>query len=94
MKNFDSLRKEAGSESSRAAQELLVGPWYHFPWSRLTGTTDFGPEARNVVDDWQLRWLDQFLRDKESGVLDSPVRIFLIGEYRWIEESIWPAEGI
>src|SRR3712207_1861636 len=93
VKNFVSLRKEAGSESSRAAQKLLVGPWYHFPWSRLTGTTDFGPEARNVVDDWQLRWLDQFLRDKESGVLDSPVRIFLMGEDRWIEESSWPPEG-
>ncbi len=93
VKNFYSLRQEAGSESSRSAQKLLVGPWYHFPWSRLTGATDFGPEARNVVDDWQLRWLDLFLRDKETGVLDSPVTIFLMGEDRWMEQNTWPPEG-
>ena len=93
VKNFNSLRQEAGSDSSRVAQKLLVGPWYHFPWSRLTGATDFGPEARNVVDDWQLRWLNQFLRDEDTGVLNTPVTIFLMGEDRWMEESSWPPEG-
>jgi putative CocE/NonD family hydrolase len=91
--NFEGLRLRAGSEASRAAQRLLVGPWYHFPWSRLTGATDFGPEARNIVDDWQLRWFDRFLRDEDTGVLDSPVTMFLMGEDRWIEESSWPPEG-
>jgi uncharacterized protein len=54
---------------------------------------DFGPEARNAVDAWQLRWFDQFLRDEDSGVLDSPVTIFLMGENRWIEENSWPPQG-
>jgi putative CocE/NonD family hydrolase len=92
IKNFEGLRRGAGSESARAAQKLLVGPWYHLPWSRLTGV-DFGPEARNAVDAWQLRWFDQFLRDEDSGVLDSPVTIFLMGENRWIEENSWPPQG-
>jgi putative CocE/NonD family hydrolase len=93
VKNFDGLRRQAGSEASRATQKLLVGPWYHFPWSRLTGATDFGPEARNVVDDWQLRWFDQFLRDEDTQVLGSPVTIFLMGEDRWMDESSWPPDG-
>ncbi len=93
VKNFEGLRRGAGSEASRAAQKLLVGPWYHLPWARLTGEADFGPEARNVVDGWQLRWFDQFLRDEDTGVLDSAVTIFLMGENRWIDESSWPPEG-
>jgi uncharacterized protein len=93
LKNFIGLRREAGGERSRAAQKLLVGPWQHFPWARQTGVTDFGPEARNVVDTWQWRWFDQFLRDEDTNVLDSPVTIFLMGENRWMNESSWPIEG-
>jgi len=93
VKNFEGLRQGAGSKASRAAQKLLVGPWYHLPWSRLTGEADFGPQARNVVDDWQLRWFDRFLRDEDTEVLASPVTIFLMGENRWMEESTWPPEG-
>jgi putative CocE/NonD family hydrolase len=93
VKNFEGLKREAGSEGSRAAQKLLVGPWYHLPWSRLTGASDFGPEARNVVDGWQLRWFDQFLREEDTGVLDSPVTVFLMGENRWVDYGSWPPEG-
>jgi putative CocE/NonD family hydrolase len=93
VKNFEGLLRGAGNERSRAEQKLLVGPWYHLPWSRLTGM-DFGPEARNVVDDWQLRWFDQFLRDEDTGVLNSPVTLFLMGENRWVEENSWPPEGV
>jgi uncharacterized protein len=93
VKNFEGLRQQAGSEPSRAEQKLLVGPWYHLPWARLTGATDFGPEARNVVDGWQLGWFDRFLRDEDTGASDSPVTVFLMGENRWIDESSWPPEG-
>ena len=93
VKNFEGLRRGAGSEGSRASQKLLVGPWYHLPWARITGASDFGHEGRNVVDGWQLRWFDQFLRDEDTGVLDSPVTVFLMGENRWIEEGSWPPEG-
>jgi uncharacterized protein len=93
LKNFEGLRREAGNEVSRSAQKLLLGPWYHLPWSRLTGAMDFGPEARNTVDDWQLRWFDQFLRDEDTDVLGSPVTVFLMGQNRWIDEDSWPPEG-
>ena len=92
-KNFEGLRWEATSEASRLAQKLLVGPWYHLPWSRLTGAADFGQQARNIVDDWQLRWFGQFLQDEDTGVLTSPATIFLMGQNHWIEESSWPPEG-
>jgi putative CocE/NonD family hydrolase len=94
VKNFTGLRRLAGSERSRAAQKLVVGPWYHLPWSRVTGAVDFGAEAGNVVDQWQLRWFDQFLRDRDTGVLDAPVTLFLMGANRWVDERSWPPEGV
>jgi putative CocE/NonD family hydrolase len=93
LKNFEGLRREAASEASRSAQKLLLGPWYHLPWSQLTGATDFGSEARNTVDDLQLRWFDQFLRDEDTGVLESPVTYFLMGRNRWMDERYWPPAG-
>ena len=93
VKNYEGLRRGAASEASRYAQKLLLGPWYHLPWSRLTGAADFGPEARNTVDDLQLRWFDQFLRDEDTGVLESPVTFFLMGRNRWMDERYWPPEG-
>jgi uncharacterized protein len=93
VKNFEGLGRGAGSEASRSAQKLLVGPWYHLPWSRLTGPADFGPQGRNIVDEWQLRWFDRFLRGEDTGVLDSAVSVFLMGENRWFDEGHWPPEG-
>ena len=91
--NFAGLRRGAGSQRARSTQKLLVGPWYHLPWSRLTGAVDFGPEARSVVDAWQLRWFDQFLRDEDTGVLDAPVTLFVMGANAWRDEQAWPPEG-
>jgi len=93
VKNFGALRQSVGSEQARLAQKLLVGPWYHIPWSRVTGAVDFGREGRNVVDQWQLRWFDHFLKGEDSGVLDSPVTVFLTGRNYWQDETSWPPEG-
>jgi putative CocE/NonD family hydrolase len=94
VENFEGLKRGAGSEETRSSQKLLVGPWYHLPWSRLTGQTDFGPEARNVVDGWQVRWFERFLKDEDTGVLDSPVTVFLMGTSRWEDFGSWPPEGV
>ena len=93
VKNFSALRTRAGSERARNSQKLLIGPWYHLPWTSLTGAANFGSTARNVVNDWQLRWFSQFLRDDDTGVLDAPVTVFLTGDNRWIDLGSWPPEG-
>jgi len=94
LRNFEGLKREAGSKRSRGAQKLLVGPWQHLPWTRVVGDVDFGPEASSVVDDWQLAWFDQFLRDEDTGVLDFPVTVFLMGENRWVNYDSWPPEEV
>ncbi|MBX6341573.1 MAG: CocE/NonD family hydrolase [Thermomicrobiaceae bacterium] len=93
VKNFLGLRAEAGSERARASQKLVVGPWYHLPWAHVTGAIDYGIEAGSIVDAWQIRWFDQFLRDDDTGVLDSPVTLFVMGEGRWRDFESWPPQG-
>jgi putative CocE/NonD family hydrolase len=93
VRNFVGLRHEAGTESARVQQKLLVGPWYHLPWGQVTGCVDFGPEARNIVDLWQLRWLRQFLFDEDTGVLEKPVTVFVMGLNEWQEFDAWPPSG-
>ncbi len=75
----------------RAHQHLIVGPWYHTPWTQETGATDFGIEARNTVDKVQVEWFRHWLGGEPSGAFDlPPVRLFVMGENRWRDEDEWP----
>src|SRR5437867_457857 len=94
--NFRGLRDRAMTETARAAQKLLIGPWAHlFPYtspsSTGTGDIDFGPAALIDLHEIQLRWFDHWLRGIDTGVLDEPpVKIFVMGENRWRDEREWP----
>ncbi len=83
--NFAGLRAGAGDEAARAGQKLLVGPWYHCPWAPLDPT---GPSGQ-VIDDWTLRWLDHFLKSRETGVLDAPATVWVENE-GWRDLDGWP----
>lgn len=89
IKNFVSLQCEAGSDEAKANQKLIIGPWYHIPWKPLVGQAS-DDAAPSVVDDWQLYWFDQFLKGQYTGVTDSPVTLFIMGEDRWQEYDQWP----
>jgi hypothetical protein len=94
--NFCGLRRHAVTGEARAAQKLLIGPWAHLfpytsPTSTGTGDIDFGSDALIDVHQIQLRWFDHWLKGIDTGILDEPpVRIFVMGENRWRDESEWP----
>ncbi len=94
--NFCGLRRQAMTESARAAQKLLIGPWAHLfpytsPTSTGTGDIDFGPNALIDLHEIQLRWFDHWLKGIDTEILDEPpVRIFVMGENRWRHEHEWP----
>jgi putative CocE/NonD family hydrolase len=72
-------------------QQLLIGPWTHLPWCRQAGTVDFGSEAINPVDQLQVRWFDQFLKDIDTGLLEeAPVCLFEMGSNRWRNFASFP----
>ncbi len=69
---------------SQYRQQLLVGPWTHLPWGRRVGEVDFGHEAMSPVDRMQICWFDQFLKGKNTGLLDEvPVWLFEMGTNMW-----------
>ena len=96
LANFSGLRRQAMSETARAAQKLLIGPWAHLfpytsPTSTGTGDIDFGPAALIDLHEVQLRWFDHWLKGIDTGILDEPpVKIFVMGENRWRDEREWP----
>ena len=88
VKNFIGMRNEAGSDAARAGQKLVVGPWTHIPWAPASLTSEgCGP---GIVDDFQLRWFDHVLKGEETGVLDAPVTLFVMGAETWRDYPDWP----
>jgi uncharacterized protein len=93
VKNFIGMRNESGSDVARARQKLLVGPWTHMPWAPTGLTSDLRGCGPGIVDDMQLRWFDQFLKGEETGVLDAPVSLFVVGAETWRDFPDWPPPG-
>jgi putative CocE/NonD family hydrolase len=88
VRNFLGMQAEAGSNAARANQKLVIGPWVHMPWAPVSNS----PEgvAPTVVDDWQLRWFDQFLKGVDTGAVDAPVSVFVMGAEEWRDYPSWP----
>jgi putative CocE/NonD family hydrolase len=77
----------AGIERAAGRQKLVVGPWFHCPWKPLHGAgADAGPA---VVNDWQLRWVDHWLKGRDTGVLAAPVTAYVLGD-GWRDLDAWP----
>jgi hypothetical protein len=84
---------ESFAKLKRAEHRLVVGPWYHIPWTQQVGAIDFGDDARNMVDELQLAWFDAHLKGKRAA-LDAlpPVRLFVTGENHWRDYDGWPCQ--
>ena len=93
---YTAMRDNAATPEARRGQKLIIGPWAHLmpyavPTSRGTGEIDFGPAAKIELHAIQLRWFDQHLKGLATGILEEPpVRLFVMGENRWRDESEWP----
>ncbi len=85
------IRNYIGLKSRVPGQRLMIGPWYHGPFSGKAGDVDFGPSGKGDTDADQLRWYDHLLRGVDSGAgRDKPVKIFVMGKNVWREEDDWP----
>ena len=85
---------EAFSAADRAEHRLLIGPWYHIPWTQQVGAIDYGWEARNFVDDYQIAWFDAQLKGDRSKLDALPaVRLFVTGANEWRDYDAWPLAG-
>ena len=75
---------------SSAVHRILIGPWPHNKTIKLPGV-DFGPDADVPLRGIQMQWFDQFLKGRDTPLLSAaPVRVFLMGANRWLDEREWP----
>ena len=92
MRLYQTLVKEGKTKEARKGTRLVVGPWSHFPpGGRKFGNIDFGQEADLDLAALDIRWFDYWLKGTANGVdRDAPVKIFIMGDNRWRNESSWP----
>ena len=93
----------------KTPKRLLIGTWLHggdMLTQTFAGDIDFGADAAQPDNNGlRLRWLDQYLKGLNTGLLDeAPVRLFVMGGGggkrdmmgrmmhggRWRDEQEWP----
>lgn len=92
--NFTAMTMQLNRPKIRLNQKLLMGPWPHAinSTSKL-GEVDFGPTAIIDLNGYWLRWFDHWLKGIDNGIMREPsVRVFVMGENRWVDENEWPIE--
>lgn len=94
LKNFAGIATHSQGDAARRGQRLLIGPWWHTPWTPHIGEVNFGPRAASqIVDETQVRFYNWLLRDEDDGIsTEPPVKIFVMGENVWRDEHAWPLE--
>lgn len=83
----------AAMEASGVPQRLIIGPWWHMPWSPNLGVRDFGENARSQVNEWVLSWADMWCRESETRPTMSTIDYFVLGSDVWRSTHTWPPEG-
>jgi putative CocE/NonD family hydrolase len=66
----------------------------HAGTARKVGDIDFGPNAKETVDDWNdwtLQWYDYLFKGaKNQFAAGKPVKIFVMGANEWRDVDEWP----
>lgn len=88
--SYQTMLKEAATETARNGQRLIIGPWPH-GWnaSTMTGDQEFGPAALIEVAPLYLEWFDYWLKDGPAPT-GAPIRLFIMGDNVWRDEQEWP----
>jgi uncharacterized protein len=92
--NYAGLKAHAGNEAARSKQKLIVTIGGHAGGGRKIGSVDFGPAATEYEEDKvTLDWYDYLFQGKQNQFASNkPVRIFVMGENQWRDETSWPLE--
>lgn len=97
---YANIRDQGATEAARTGQRLLIGPWGHKnvgnpgPDHQRYGDWNFGPEANLSVMAHEFQCLDFYLKDIDTGYAQqAPVKVFLMGDNRWIDLADWPPEA-
>jgi putative CocE/NonD family hydrolase len=91
LDQVNEVRQKSKNPLARKNQYVVVGPWGHGVGGQKTGVLDFGPAARMDTGRLEASWFDYWLKRRDTGVTNWPaVKIFVMGENAWRNESEWP----
>ncbi len=93
LRNYERLKKEAGTDEARRGQKLMVYVGGHAGGSnnRKVGEVDFGKKLPFDLDEAMLSWYDALLKSGTNAAsAEKPVKIFVMGKNEWREEDDWP----
>ena len=98
---YHNIRDRGATELAKSGQRLLIGPWGHTntgntgPDHCRYGDWDFGDEADLPVLAHELQFLDFYLKDQDNDYTKQPpVKVFLMGDNRWLNLEDWPPPGV
>lgn len=86
----------ARSQQGAVPQALMIGPWMHNYDGEQTqfGDEDYGPASvfsQQAELQAAVAWFDHHVKGVDNGV-DAGVRLFVMGENRWLEAERWPLD--
>lgn len=82
LQTFEAL--QASKKQSTCFHRLIIGPWVHIPWGRMTGGTDYGPYADGDIQLEHLKWFNYWLKGEEEGYEQEPAV-----KYYELESESW-----
>jgi putative CocE/NonD family hydrolase len=94
LRNHTGMKRHGATAESRSPR-LVIGPWLHgLLWPNINGERDFGVMSQGLavdLDGIELRWFDRWLKGDAAALDgDAPVKIFVMGENVWRDETDWP----
>ncbi|MGW1887434.1 CocE/NonD family hydrolase [Streptomyces sp. NPDC001970] len=89
-RNFVGLRNGAGSPEAAARQKFVVAPFHHMPWYPVAQVED-GVADSKAVDDCQVRFFTETLKETGTGTFESAVSTYVLGA-GWRDFSAWPPQ--
>jgi putative CocE/NonD family hydrolase len=91
LRNYLGIKAHGGNEAARNGQQLMVIVGGHAGNGPKIGDVVFGPESNIDEDSIILEWYDFLFKGVQNRFADGkPVKIFVMGENKWREESEWP----
>jgi len=97
LRNYMGIKAHGGSDAARNGQRLLVQIGGHAGFGRRIGDVEFGDEALKFPSTTTiLAWYDYLFKDvqnefgTEGTAAGKPVRVFVMGENKYHQESDWP----
>jgi putative CocE/NonD family hydrolase len=93
LRNYVGLTAHAGTEQARHGQRLIVMVGGHAGNGPKIGDRDFGPESIFNENETTLHWYDYLFKGAQNEFSSGkPVKLFVLGQNQWREESEWPLQ--